>query len=161
MAVSGAPCATPCTTGACGNWDAYVCSAGDATKCATPPLPPPSPPPPPPPPSPFGFAGALSDHMVLQRNVPARVWGTGGTPNGTVSVELSDGAVQSVVANATGDWAVDLTAREASIVSINITVVDHSTNRTVTLHDVLFGDVWGCHGQSDHMACPVNLGTRA
>jgi len=90
------PCTDPCTAGDCGNWDMYTCPAtsGGAAACSDPPEPP-APPPPSPPAPPggkFGFDRALSDHMVLQRLVPARVWGADATPKGAVVVKLSNAA---------------------------------------------------------------------
>ena len=66
------PAPAPCTAGACGNWDMYTCPGTSALSC-NPPVQPPTPPPPPPA---FLFSAALGSSMVLQRNVPARVWGT-------------------------------------------------------------------------------------
>eukprot|EP00038_Savillea_parva_P009658 m.184982 g.184982 ORF g.184982 m.184982 type:complete len:648 (-) comp16291_c0_seq1:262-2205(-) len=146
VVVTGQTCTQPCTSGDCGNWDMYECTGGAAGNCTTPPEPPA---PPPPPPVPFGFHPALSDHMVLQRLVPARVWGSGATPNGTVTVTLSGATTTTTKANATGDWQVDLMPRNASTTPVNVTATDDTSSTAVVLHDVLFGDVWGCHGQSN------------
>lgn len=87
------------------------------------------------------------------------MWGAGATPNGTVMVALSDtaGTPVAVTANATGEWNIDLASRQGSTVAVNITAVDSTTKRTSVLQDVLFGDVWGCHGQSNPHPLWVHL----
>ena len=86
--------------------------------------------------------------MVLQRDVPARIWGGGVAAGAAVTVTVSGGAgaeTQTARAGPSGDWEVDLRVRSATSAPSNITVV--SGTQAAALVDVLFGDVWGCHGQ--------------
>ncbi|MEM7201312.1 MAG: sialate O-acetylesterase [Planctomycetota bacterium] len=84
----------------------------------------------------------LSDHMVLQRNAPIRIWGRA-SDGESVTVEFRD---QSVSTTATGgQWRVELAPEPAGGPDA-LTV--RGTN-TVTLDDVMVGEVWLCAGQSN------------
>lgn len=88
----------------------------------------------------------FSDHMVLQRDTPVAIYGTG-TEGESVTVELVD---KKVVQSATGTvkngkWKVTL---KATKFGGPYTIVIKGKN-TLTLSDVLFGDVWICSGQSN------------
>jgi sialate O-acetylesterase len=52
-------------------------------------------------------------------------------------------------------WSVALEATAATFVSRSFTATSHALNMTVTIDDVLFGDVWVCSGQSN-MAYSLN-----
>ncbi len=103
------------------------------------------------------FAGNLrvahifSDHMVLQRETTAPVWGWG-DPGKTVLVETSwDGkTVQTRVAK-DGTWRVDIATGKAGGPFV-MTV--RSGRDAVSFGDVLLGEVWVCSGQSN-MEMPV------
>ena len=103
------------------------------------------------------FAGNLrvahifSDHMVLQRETTAPVWGWG-DPGKTVLVETSwDGkTVQTKVAK-DGTWRVDVVTGKAGGPFV-MTV--RSGRDAVSFGDVLLGEVWVCSGQSN-MEMPV------
>lgn len=150
---------TPLRAGARGR-DSFHC-AGGAHNCDGPPDPPPTPPPAPPPvppPTPF-VSSALASHMVLQRDVPARIWGGSVTAGAIVNVTVVGGAgaeAQTTKANSKGDWSVDLAPRPATVEPSNITVVSESN--TAVLTDVLFGDVWGCHGRVSNISSAMSLG---
>ena len=97
------------------------------------------------------FSGVFTDHVVLQR-APARaaVYG-GGCSSGTVSVTVTKGIVLVETVNASaasraGEWKALLTAQPAGgAFTIKATCGDASAS----LHDVTFGDVWLCTGQSN------------
>ncbi|KAL0973315.1 hypothetical protein UPYG_G00201850 [Umbra pygmaea] len=96
----------------------------------------------------FWFASYYGDHMVLQK-APERavLWGFG-PENAKVTVYLSGGkkpAYSDYVA--AGIWKVTLPPMEAGG-PYNVTAVLQD-NQTITLTDVLFGDVWLCGGQSN------------
>ena len=103
------------------------------------------------------FAGNLrvahifSDHMVLQRETTAPVWGWG-NPGKTVLVETSwDGkTVQTKVAK-DGTWRVDIATGKAGGPYV---VTVRSGRDAVSFTDVLLGEVWVCSGQSN-MEMPV------
>lgn len=85
----------------------------------------------------------FGSHMVLQQEKPIIIWGWA-APGESVKVQLGD-AVQSAQANERGEWKVTLPARKAGG-PVTLTV---SGSNTVTLDDVMIGEVWLCSGQSN------------
>src|SRR5882724_4237362 len=113
----------------------------------------------------FGFAAVEADaaplvlhrlfssHMVLQRDAADPVWGWA-TPGATVTVKIfnqSSAPIQTntAVAGLDGHW--QMTVGPFGLVANNaaysLTISDGTT--TITLTDVLIGDVWLCSGQSN------------
>src|SRR5258708_7162483 len=86
----------------------------------------------------------LGDDMVLQRNVEAPLWGTADA-NAKVAVKL-DTTSLSATADANGKWLVKLPATQAGGPH-EITI--QSGDQTLTLKNILFGEVWLCSGQSN------------
>ncbi len=86
----------------------------------------------------------FADHMVLQADLPVNLWGWS-DPGEAVTVHLADEA-QSATANPKGEWSLRFPARKASLVPVVVTV---SGKNTLTLNDVLVGEVWLCSGQSN------------
>jgi len=93
----------------------------------------------------------LSDHMVVQRDVPFRVWGWA-KPGDTIKVTLGK-ATGSTQSGTDGKWLVKLEKLPASATPADMTVT--AGTDTITIKDILVGDVWVCSGQSN-MA--LNLG---
>lgn len=91
----------------------------------------------------------FSDHMVLQRDVRVPVWGTA-APGEKIVVEFSGQSV-SATAGADGKWQVGLSGLKSGVPQ-TMTV---KGNNTVTIQDVLVGEVWLGSGQSN-MAMTVN-----
>jgi sialate O-acetylesterase len=91
----------------------------------------------------------LGDHMVIQRDVPFRVWGWAPADE-TITVTLGT-ATATTQADAEGRWALSLGKIPASPTPLEMTV--KSGSETITLKDILLGDVWLCSGQSN-MAHP-------
>ena len=85
----------------------------------------------------------FSDNMVLQRDIAAPVWGWT-TPGAKVTVTLGDKNAEAV-ADAGGKWLTKIGPLAAGG-PYQLTVTGP---RTVTLHNVLIGDVWLCSGQSN------------
>jgi sialate O-acetylesterase len=85
----------------------------------------------------------FNEHMVLQRGVRFPVWGWT-TPGSRVVVEMR-GKEATVVADARGKWLARLGPFDAGG-PFTLTV---KGTRTVTLNDVLIGDVWLASGQSN------------
>ena len=85
----------------------------------------------------------FADHMVLQRDAAAVVWGTADA-GGTVTVTVCGQRV-SGVADADGRWLVELKPRPAG----GPHTLTIAGAETITLKDVMFGDVWICSGQSN------------
>jgi len=91
------------------------------------------------------LAKVFGDHMVLQRQKPVRIWGTT-DPGAQVTVTFA-GQTRTVTTNPQGKWLAQLDPLAASGESRELTV--KSGVRTVTLHDVLVGEVWITPGQSN------------
>lgn len=89
-------------------------------------------------------AEIFGDHMVIQQKKPVTVWGWA-QPGEQVTVRIA-GARQSASADDTGKWTVVLPAMEASAQAKTMTV---SGKNTVTIQDILVGEVWLCSGQSN------------
>jgi sialate O-acetylesterase len=94
----------------------------------------------------------FSDHMVLQRGQPVPVWGQA-EPGEEVTVSFAD-QTQSTTAGTDGRWSITLAALQASATPRVLTLRGQNT---VTIADVLVGEVWLCSGQSN---MEKNLGPR-
>jgi sialate O-acetylesterase len=92
----------------------------------------------------------FGDHMVLQQNQPIRIWGQA-EPGEQVTAEFA-GKSASVKAGADRRWRIDLPAMKADGKAQTLTV---KGNNTLTVNDVLLGEVWICSGQSN-MEWPLN-----
>jgi len=91
----------------------------------------------------------FSDHMVLQRSMPMPVWGTA-DPGERVTVTIA-GKSRSVEADADGKWKLTLDPISAAgPYALTIT-----GKNTISISDVLAGEVWLGSGQSN-MAMSVN-----
>lgn len=90
----------------------------------------------------------FSDHMVLQRDVPVRIWGFA-EPGEEVTVAL-DKAHAKVTTGKDRRWEVKLPAMKAGG---PYELIVEGAN-TLKVQDVLVGEVWFCSGQSN-MALPV------
>ena len=86
----------------------------------------------------------FADHMVLQREIPVAVYGVA-EPGEKVSVAYA-GQTKSATADKDGAWCVKLDAMKAATNSATMTVTGKNT---LTLKDVVVGDVWICSGQSN------------
>ncbi|HEY3415238.1 MAG TPA: sialate O-acetylesterase [Armatimonadota bacterium] len=97
------------------------------------------------------FAGAtvklpalFSDNMVLQRDANVAVWGWA-APGEKVTISVQ-GQQVGATADAQGNWRVALKPMPAGG-PVELTVA--GADKTITLHNVLLGDVWVCSGQSN------------
>lgn len=87
----------------------------------------------------------FSDHMVLQRDKPAAVWGTADA-GATVTVTFKGKAVKTK-ADGKGAWKARLGPFSASAEGAALTISDGKD--TKSLNDVLVGEVWFASGQSN------------
>jgi sialate O-acetylesterase len=85
----------------------------------------------------------LSSHMVLQRDADVPIWGTA-KPGEKVTVKFRDQSKEAV-ADKDGKWAVKLAPLKAGGPD-KLTV---AARNTITLEDVLVGEVWIGSGQSN------------
>ncbi len=90
------------------------------------------------------LSAIFSDHMVLQRDKPVKVWGSA-KPGETVHVSISD-AKGLVAADKLGHWLITLPSFRAGG---PFTLQIQTGSETKVFSDVLFGEVWLCSGQSN------------
>ncbi len=94
-------------------------------------------------------ADIFTDHMVLQRQMPVPVWGEA-RPGTEVTVKIN-GQTKTARADQSGKWLVRLDPMKAGG---PFTMTITGSGKTITLKDVLLGEVWLCSGQSN-MTMPV------
>jgi sialate O-acetylesterase len=96
----------------------------------------------------------FSDHMVLQRDQPIPVWGTASAGE-KVSVTLGN-ETRSTIADQNGGWRVRLDPKSASDKPVTMILVG---SNSMTIKDILIGEVWLCSGQSN-MHWPLKQATQ-
>lgn len=91
------------------------------------------------------LAPIFTDHAVLQRDAPVRVWGEA-RPRERITVRLGGASVR-VRADARGAWRATLPAQAAG--GPYVLEVEAASGAKRMLRDVLMGDVFLCSGQSN------------
>jgi sialate O-acetylesterase len=86
----------------------------------------------------------FASHMVLQRGGPITVYGTGASGE-IVTATLNGGSI-SAATNSSGTWLLSLPAQTAGG---PYSLVLAGPSNTVTLTDMLIGDLWLASGQSN------------
>ena len=82
----------------------------------------------------------ISDGLVLQRDVPLKIWGWA-DPSEKVKIDFL-GKTYQTKADKQGNWKVELPAIKAGgPFSMKVNEIE--------IHDILIGDVWLCSGQSN------------
>lgn len=90
----------------------------------------------------------VSSHMVLQRETPLTIWGWAAAKE-KITISFN-GKTYQAIANDQGAWAVKMNKMKAGgPFKMNI-----KGGNTITLDDIMLGDVWFCSGQSN-MALPM------
>ena len=85
----------------------------------------------------------IGDHMVLQRNKPISIWGWADAGEG-ITVQIGTQVVKTK-ADRKGNWRVWLTPiKDKGPYSMSI-----QGKNTITIKDILVGEVWLCSGQSN------------
>jgi len=100
---------------------------------------------------PLKLHAIFTSHMVLQRDKPITIWGWADAGD-KVSVKFGDEEAEATAAGEAGRWEVTFPAREASVEPRALVVC--TVDEKVELEDILMGDVWVMHGQSN-MAFPL------
>lgn len=92
----------------------------------------------------------LSNNMVMQQDIQAALWGWG-LPNESVQISASWGETAAATADATGKWSTKIHTPKAvaGANQIKHTLTFTGKNNTVTLSNILIGDVYLCSGQSN------------
>lgn len=91
------------------------------------------------------FDPLFSPGMVIQRDVPLRLTGTG-PAGGEVVVSINEAISQTVEVGADGGWKVEFAPMPAGGPHI---FKASDANSSAVVDDVLTGDVWLCSGQSN------------
>jgi len=92
----------------------------------------------------------FSNHMVLQRNTPIKVWGKATSETKIKATFKSE--TYTTTADTHGDWILTVGTHSAGgpyMLKI------YTKNEEIVLSDILIGDVWLCSGQSN-MEWPVS-----
>jgi len=93
----------------------------------------------------------LGDNMVLQRSDTVNIWGWA-APSQNVTVKPSwDNRIYTTKAENNGKWLLQIQTPEAG----GPYQIDISDGESLTLKDILIGEVWICSGQSN-MEMPVH-----
>jgi sialate O-acetylesterase len=105
----------------------------------------------------------LSDHMVVQRDLPVHVWGM--AQSGEQVTVTFRGETRSTTATKLGRWSLYLKPSAAGgpfEMTVKATPVDAAATgaEPITLHDILVGDVWIASGQSN-MEFPLERASTA
>lgn len=87
----------------------------------------------------------FSDHMVLQRDRPAAIWGTS-NPGAKVQLNFA-GQDAATKADEKGAWKITLQPLKTNATGQKLTV--KTGRETKTINDVLVGEVWFASGQSN------------
>jgi sialate O-acetylesterase len=85
----------------------------------------------------------VRDSMVMQRDTPLKLWGWA-SKNERVTVSIQGKKYKTAAGN-DGRWAVTINPLKAG----GPHTIDIVATNTITLKNVLFGDVWLCAGQSN------------
>lgn len=93
----------------------------------------------------LALAPAFGDGMVLQRELPVRIWGAA-APGATVTVAFAGQSVRATT-DASGSWRATLAPLAASAEGAVLVVT--SGSERIERRDVLVGEVWLGSGQSN------------
>ena len=87
----------------------------------------------------------FSDHMVLEQNAEVVIWGLAKNSESVTVTTSWDGAKQTLTVPREGRWSFKLKTPAAGG-PYTITVQGYNT---ITINDILIGEVWLCSGQSN------------
>ncbi|AHF90022.1 9-O-acetylesterase [Opitutaceae bacterium TAV5] len=110
----------------------------------------------------------FSEHMVLQRSAQTPVWGRAASGEKiTVSLDASvsggpagSGTVKSTTAGADGRWRVNLDLSDAARIPAGPHRLVITAGNTLSIPDVLIGEVWLASGQSNMARTMSSSGSR-
>lgn len=101
--------------------------------------------------APLRLHALFSDHMVLQRDASVPIWGWA-EPGETVTVSPAWGDAVEGTASESGRWSVSVRTPDAGGPS---TMSVATSDTTITIQDIVFGEVWVGSGQSN-MEMPLS-----
>ena len=85
----------------------------------------------------------ISDGMVLQRDINVRIWGWA-SDGEKITIHFVDSTYQTNT-NQNGEWEVELSKLKAG----GPYVMKIDASNSITINDIMIGDVWVCSGQSN------------
>lgn len=85
----------------------------------------------------------ISDGMILQRDSKVKIWGWAAAKE-TIELNFNHKIYKTITAE-DGTWAITLPSQKAG----GPYEMTFSASNTITLKNILFGDVWICSGQSN------------
>ncbi|MGA9638243.1 sialate O-acetylesterase, partial [Flavobacterium sp.] len=90
------------------------------------------------------LASVFGDHMVLQRNTKAAVWGTD-KPYTKITIQSSWGEQSTTTTDKDGNWVTSIkTTKEGGPYVLTV-----NGSQKIEVKDILLGEVWLCSGQSN------------
>lgn len=90
----------------------------------------------------------FTDNMVIQADTVAQLWGTA-TPNSEVNVLGSWGVETGVKVDKNGNWKAGISTPKPSYNPVSIIIKDLKDMDSITINNVLPGEVWIASGQSN------------
>ncbi|MDG1733231.1 MAG: sialate O-acetylesterase [Thalassotalea sp.] len=93
-------------------------------------------------------ATLFTDNMVIQQQTEAAIWGWA-EPQEKVTVSASWGDSVTVTADKSGKWQTTLATPKAKKNKPTPYSIEFKANNTVTINNVLVGEVWLASGQSN------------
>jgi len=94
----------------------------------------------------ISLGAPFNDHAILQRDMKVPVWGWS-EPGTKVTVSFKEQKV-SATAGKDGKWVAELAKLKASFEPAEMTITE-AGGKTVTLKNILVGEVWMASGQSN------------
>lgn len=95
--------------------------------------------------TPLRLPTVIDSSMVLQRDMPAPIWGW--AQPGTPIVVECNGKTKAAKTGVDGRWTIKLDPMAATCEPLTIKISDGTD--TITLDNILVGEVWVCSGQSN------------
>lgn len=97
----------------------------------------------------FKVANIFGDGMILQRNKPIKIWGY--TEAGEKVILTLENKSYETLSSVEGEWNITIDPMQAGgPYEIEL----RTSNHTLSIKNILFGDVWLCSGQSN-MELPI------
>ncbi|MFW9596435.1 MAG: sialate O-acetylesterase, partial [Paludibacter sp.] len=88
----------------------------------------------------------FSDNMLMQQNTQVNIWGQA-SANKTVTIKASwNKKAIKTTADANGNWKAVLTTPVTDGKTHNLSISD---GKSITINNILLGDLWFCSGQSN------------
>lgn len=93
------------------------------------------------------FASVFTDNLIFQQNSRVKVWGFASAGSSLRLAASWNGKVQFVESDSSGKWMAELDTPAGSFKPYRLTL--SGNGQTVTLENILIGEVWLCSGQSN------------